>query len=103
MHMTYGPPPGLSYPHGVSQSPSIGSVHNSNGINVIDGSGSAHGEFVFIPFEGREVSVPSAVLSQCGKSIIGINTPPDPCLPSLSPLYGLFRFAASKKVITHNQ
>jgi hypothetical protein len=68
--MGYGPPPGLSYgaPPGIMQHPS----HSHGGADSVEGNGSAHGESISISFEGREVSVPSAVLSQCGKSIIGI-------------------------------
>jgi hypothetical protein len=69
--MGYGPPPGLSYgaPPGILQHPS---QHGHGGAESIEGNGSAHGEFISVFIEGREVSVPSAVLSQCGKSIIGI-------------------------------
>ncbi|KAJ6500570.1 hypothetical protein C8R45DRAFT_819975 [Mycena sanguinolenta] len=48
----YGPPPGLSYgaPPGIMQHPSHG------GADSMDGS--AHGEFISLFIEGREVSVP---------------------------------------------
>lgn len=60
----------------------LGNINNGNG--GMDGIGSAHGESISFLFQGREVSVPSAVLSQCGKSIIGIDASSDPVLPSSS-------------------
>ena len=68
-HLSYGPPPGLSFPHGPIQSVSP-NVHAANGS---ESDSSGQGEFLYYPFEGREDSVPSAVLSQCGKVIISID------------------------------
>jgi len=68
-HLSYGPPPGLPFPHGSMQNVSP-NVHATNGS---ESNSSDQGEFLYYPFEGREDSVPSAVLSQCGKVIISID------------------------------
>ena len=60
--MTYGPPPGLPAPQGISHP-----RQNLNGDEPHEGE-------QFIPYsQGREVSVPSTVLSQCGISTIAID------------------------------
>ena len=74
--MTYGPPPGLSGPQKPTPSPGLMQAH-LNGI-MVDGRGNAsHGESIMSYLKGREVSVPSTVLSQCGISII-VNDTPNP-------------------------
>lgn len=70
--MTFGPPPGLSFPPGVMPSPSMASRHGLSmggglptGMDLSQAAGSVHGEFRFLHSQGREsqVRVPSAVLS----------------------------------------
>ncbi|KAF5386828.1 hypothetical protein D9615_001626 [Tricholomella constricta] len=87
--MSYGPPPGLSYPQGGMN---IGLGVMTNG--EMDSNVSAHGESLLLHPEGREVSVPSAVLSQCGKLIIGIDESSNP-LHSSSSRYPSFSTTAS--------
>lgn len=71
-HIPYGPPPGLAFPQGPVPGPSIAGRHGLGtggglppGMDLSQASVSAHGEFVFRHYQGREsqVSVPSAVLS----------------------------------------
>lgn len=70
--IAYGPPPGLTFPPGLSTDNIMVNSHVSP-IPPPD-EGSAHGESN-LPFaQGREVSVPTAALPQCGNAIIGINT-----------------------------
>jgi hypothetical protein len=71
--LPHGPPPGLPYPHGRSNVLRPEDA-TDNARVVMNDRGLTHGE----PFSslslGREVSVPSPVLIQCGKSAIGIDT-----------------------------
>lgn len=69
--IAYGPPPGLPFPQHVSS-------------NARPNMEDYHGESFFAPYKGREASVPSAVLSQCGKSIINIDVSLSPLISSLS-------------------
>ncbi|KDR81487.1 hypothetical protein GALMADRAFT_60383 [Galerina marginata CBS 339.88] len=65
----YGPPPGLSLPQKLSRSPATVQT-KQNGV-VTDGqTNGAQGELLLSYLKGREASVPSAVLSQCGISTI---------------------------------
>jgi len=65
---SYGPPPGLPVP-----SPGLLQVHQ-NGVTSDRRNNSTHGESFISCLEGREASVPSPVLSQCGTSTI-VNDP----------------------------
>lgn len=70
-NLPYGPPPGLAFPPGLNTDNAIVNSHVSP-IPPLD-EGSAHGESNLPFLQGREVSIPSAVLPQCGNSVIGIN------------------------------
>lgn len=76
--MPYGPPPGLPVPQRLSPSPAM----LNSGISI-DGRNHSQGESFMSYIKGREVSVPSAVLSQCGISII-VNDPPRNLFPTPS-------------------
>lgn len=94
--VSYGPPPGLSFPQ-PGMTVGLG-VMSGN----LDGNGSAHGEYNFFLSKGREVSVPSAVLSQCGNFITGIDAPLNARLSSRFTLvHGLSRLAT--QTVTYNQ
>lgn len=71
-HLLHGPPPGLSYPPGSSNVVRPEDAADNARVAVND-HGSAHGEPHSSLSQGREVSVPSPVLIQCGKSAIGID------------------------------
>lgn len=71
----YGPPPGLMFPPNLNAENDIVNPHVSP-LPPLD-EGSAHGESNLSFLQGREVSGTSAVLPQCGNSIIGINALPN--------------------------
>jgi hypothetical protein len=71
-NLLHGPPPGLSYPHGPSNIVRPEDAADNARV-AMNGHGSAHGEPISSLSQGREVSVPSPVLIQCGKSAIGID------------------------------
>jgi len=54
--LSYGPPPGLSYPQDVSQSPAVSSTRGHETAKNVVGNGSTHGESLPFTSEGREVS-----------------------------------------------
>jgi len=66
-NFAYGPPPGLPVPQRISPTPAILQAQQNN-MNTDGRNTFAQGEFFLSHFKGREVSVPSAVLSQCGIS-----------------------------------
>jgi hypothetical protein len=81
-HLIDGPPPGLSYPQAILPSPvlSISHGYGNNPGQSAKMNASAHGECLFHFFlrgECPRVSVPSTVLSQCGR-IIGHEVSPVP-------------------------
>lgn len=76
--MAYGPPPGLPVPQRLSPSPAM----LNGGISMVSRNPS-QGESFMSYIKGREVSVPSAVLSQCGISTI-VNDPPRNDFPTPS-------------------
>lgn len=61
----YGPPPGLPAPQRLSSSPAVSHGNHSN-VTTDGRSNSTQGELFFFYLKGREDSVPSTVLSQCG-------------------------------------
>ncbi|KAF8163178.1 hypothetical protein B0H34DRAFT_856722 [Crassisporium funariophilum] len=79
--VAYGPPPGIPTPQGVSSSPAMTHLHQSH-TNGDGRNNSAHGESFLFYSQGREVSVPSAVLSQCGISTIANDPASSLALPS---------------------
>lgn len=70
----YGPPPGLPVPPRLSPSPAVFQQMDAR-------SNSVQGEFLKLYLKGREASVPSAVLSQCGVSSTVNKNPPRKFLP----------------------
>lgn len=71
-HLAYGPPPGLAFPQGAMPNAALAGRHGLGmgtglppGMDIPQASGSAHGELLFLHYQGREsqVRVPSAVLS----------------------------------------
>lgn len=68
--LAYGPPPGLASNNLTQRAvPPINGTAPANDVNA-----SAVGESSCLQYQGREVSPPSAVLSQCGNHIIGIDS-----------------------------
>ncbi|KAF9457231.1 hypothetical protein BDZ94DRAFT_1203063 [Collybia nuda] len=57
--LSYGPPPGLSYPQGTRHGITSGNVVN-NADGGMNGNGLIHGEPISFCIQGREVSVPIA-------------------------------------------
>jgi CCR4-NOT transcription complex subunit 4 len=65
---SYGPPPGLPVPQRLSPSPALPQAHQNGGMSDRRNN-LTQGEFFVSCIKGREASVPSTVLSQCGTSI----------------------------------
>ena len=86
-------PPGLSYPQGPS---SVVRLEDSDNTRMaMNNDGSAYGELISSLSQGREVSVPSPVLLQCGKSVIGVDVSSALFPAILIPLLGMDFFSIS--------
>jgi CCR4-NOT transcription complex subunit 4 len=72
MNITYGPPPGLTFPPGVNSDdgPTVNS--HVSPIPPLD-EGSTHGESNISFLQGREVNVPNVSLPHYGNPAIGVN------------------------------
>jgi hypothetical protein len=75
-YATYAAPPGLTLPPGLAHSATMNDSFRTSNIQ-----GSTDGEFFTLKFKGREVSIPSAVLLQCGMYSIGCDEPSNLQLP----------------------
>lgn len=80
-YATYAAPPGLALPPGIAHSANMPTAFMNDGSSTSNIRGSTDGEFFSLKYKGREVSIPSAVLLQCGMYSFGCDEPSNLQLP----------------------